>query len=390
MQNLIYLSACVADLKHRARQRIPRFAFDYIEEGCNAGDALVNNRQSLSQVALRPDYLSAYHQPTLTTRLMGQRYAAPLGIAPLGLSGLIWPDASAMHARAAKVANIPFVLSTVSTMSIEEAGDYAQDNFWFQLYPPSDDAMLRDLLHRAKQAGCQNLVVTVDVPSSSRRIKAIKSGLSVPPRITAANVLQAALRPAWSWATVKHGLPQFANMRPYMTGDLSSMDSAAEFMRLHFRRVVDADLVQQIRKQWQGNLIIKGICHLADAQQAVALGADGIIVSNHGGRQLDAGLSPVQTLAEISHQLAQKTCVMADSGVESGVDVGRYLALGAEAVFAGRPFLYGVAAHGEAGATHTIDLLLAELEQLMSQLHCSDPLRMHEHFIGKHELAKLG
>ena len=381
MDKLLLRSACIADLKKRAKKRIPTFVFDYIEEGCNANMAVENNRSALNNVYLRPDYLAPYKAPDLSTQLLGQSYAAPIGVAPLGLTGLVWPQASAMHARAAHAANIPFVLSTVSTLSIEDAALHAKENFWFQLYPPSDAAIGADLLKRAAQSGCKNLVVTLDVPTASRRIKAIKSGLSVPPKITPTSLFQSAIRPMWSMATLVNGLPQFANLTPYMDSSTMAMGDAAEFMRTRMRAVVDAQALAQIRHMWPHNLIVKGVSHVADAQHALELGVDGIIVSNHGGRQLDAAQPSAMCLRAIVDELGHKAVIMADSGVESGIDVARYLALGAQMVFTGRAMLYGVAAHGEDGATHTIDLILAELEQIMSQLHCAKPASLGAHLI---------
>lgn len=378
VQALIRKSACVADLKKRAKRRIPKFAFDYIEGGCNSELALKNNREALDDVFLRPEYLQAYSKPELGVELFGRQYSAPFGIAPLGLSGLVWPDASAMHARAALKANIPFVLSTVSTISIEDAAKNAEDNFWFQLYPPADVEILDDMLDRLRAVGCQNLVVTVDVPTPSRRISAIKSGLAVPPKITVKSVFESAIRPMWSLATVAAGLPQFATLRPYIK-DAKNIEDIANFIRISLRDVVDETTLKTLRDKWQGNLIIKGISHVDDAILVKGIGANGIIVSNHGGRQLDASLPPAETLEEIIDAVGPDLTVMADSGVETGVDIARYLALGAEAVFAGRAFLYGVAAHGEQGAEHSIDLLRDELEQVMSQLHCASPALMHQY-----------
>jgi len=378
VQSLIRKSACIADLKKRAKRRIPKFAFDYIEGGCNSELAIKNNRKALDDVFLRPEYLQAYSKPELGTELFGKQYAAPFGIAPLGLTGLVWPNASAMHARAAKKANIPFVLSTVSTISIEDAAKNAEDNFWFQLYPPANEEILDDMLDRLRAVGCQNLVVTVDVPTPSRRISAIKSGLAVPPKITIKSVLESAIRPMWSLATITHGLPQFATLRPYIK-NAKNIEDIATFIRVTLRDVVDENSLKTLRDKWQGNLIVKGISHVDDAIAVKELGADGIIVSNHGGRQLDASLPPAETLDEIVNAVGADLTVMADSGVETGVDIARYLALGAECVFAGRAFLYGVAAHGEQGAEHSIDLLKDELEQVMSQVHCGSPMLMHQH-----------
>lgn len=361
---------CIADLKQLARKRIPSFAFDYIEEGCNANLAVQRNRQALDEVLLSPHYMHGYAKPDVSTCLFGKTYAQPFGIAPIGLSGLIWPDASIMHAKTAKRANLPFVLSTVATVSIEAAAQHAGDNFWFQLYPPADRAMCLDLLARVKAVGCNNLVVTVDVPTPSRRIKALKSGLSVPPKITPASVWQSCLRPYWSLATVRAGLPQFANLSPYMDDKVKDMKDAAEFIRMNLRDVVDLAQLQWVREHWHGNLIVKGVLSVADAQVIRELGADGIIVSNHGGRQLDAAPAPAELLTDVVQAVAADVTVMVDSGVESGVDIGRYLSQGAQAVFAGRAFLYGVAAGAQKGSDKCAELLAAEIQQLMSQLHC--------------------
>jgi L-lactate dehydrogenase (cytochrome) len=361
---------CIADLKRLARKRIPNFAFDYIEEGCNDGIAVSHNRQALDSVQLVSQYTAQYQEPNLTTTLFGRQYDAPVGIAPLGLSGLVWPKASIMHARTARQANVPFVLSTVSTISIETAAQHAANNLWFQLYPPADREICLDLLSRTEAVGCTNLVVTIDVPTPSRRIKALKSGLSVPPKISVGSIWQSCLRPQWSLATVAAGLPQFANLTPYMDTKTMAMADAAEFIRNTLRDVVDLAYLQWLRQHWHGQLIVKGVMSVADAKAIRDIGADGIIVSNHGGRQLDAAPSPVMLLPDIMQEVGADMTVLADSGVESGVDVARYLALGAQAVLSGRPFMYGVGAGGQAGSDKCIELLRLELQQVMSQLHC--------------------
>ncbi|WP_181389794.1 alpha-hydroxy acid oxidase [Leucothrix pacifica] len=382
MQHLKPLSACVPDLKNRARKRIPGFAFDYVEGGCNHEAALHRNRQALDAVQLRADYLAPYSPPDLSTTLFGQDYAAPFGIAPLGLTGIVWPNASLMHARAAKKANIPYVLSTLSTSSIEDAAACAEDNFWFQLYPPSDLAIRADLIKRAADTGCKNLIVTIDVAAAGHRPKDIKNGLAIPPKITPRSVFQSALRPQWSIATLKAGLPQFASILPYMK-DLSNIQDVANYVRNTLKDVVDEPMLRTIRDSWQGNLIVKGINHADDALRAVAAGADGLIVSNHGGRQLDAAEASINTIESIKAAVPEHIVVMADSGVESGVDIARFLAQGASTVFSGRAFLYGVAAHGEAGAEHTIDILRDELQQVMSQLHCTDTSQIQRHKLNR-------
>lgn len=371
----------IADLKQLAQKRIPKFAFDYIEEGCNANRAIARNRKILDEVALMPHYTRSYAEPELKVHLFGKDYAMPVGIAPIGLSGLIWPQASIMHAKTAKQANIPFILSTVATISIETAAQHAQDNFWFQLYPPSDREICLDLLARLQAVGCNNLVVTVDVPTPSRRIKALKSGLSVPPKITASNVWQSCLRPQWGLATLRAGLPEFANLVPYMDSQTMGMQDAAEFIRTTLRDVVDLACLQWLREHWQGKLIVKGVLSVEDAVAVRDIGADAIVVSNHGGRQLDAAPAPAELLVKIVDAVGSDLTVLADSGVESGVDIARYLAQGAQAVLAGRAFMYGVGAGQQTGSDRCAELLRLELQQVMSQLHCRRPQNLPQNLV---------
>ncbi|MGB0845599.1 MAG: alpha-hydroxy acid oxidase [Thiolinea sp.] len=388
VQTLKRKSACIADLKQRTKWRIPRFAFEYVQGGCNQDLAVKRNRIALDKVCLRPDYLTPSHPPELTTTLFGQPFDLPFGIAPLGLTGLVWPQTSLMHARAAKANNIPFVLSTVSTVSIEDAAAAAEENFWFQLYPPTDQQICEDLLKRVEATGCKNLVVTVDVPTAGQRPKDTKNGLSVPPKITLRSVMQSAMRPEWGIRTLLEGLPQFASLQPYMK-DLKNMEDHANFVRHHLREPVDDALIARLRERWKGQLIIKGINHADDAKRAFDLGVDGIIVSNHGGRQLDAARTSIEVLPSIVAAVGDKLTVMADSGVESGVDIARFYACGAQFVFTGRPFLYGVGAHAEPGAQHAVDLLKEELEQVMMQVHCQRPTQLTEHLIQSQESQAL-
>ena len=372
MFNKLANAHCVDDLKTIAKANIPGFVFDYIEEGCNANCAVKANRNGLDEVTLLPHYMQAYQAPNLETQLLGKAYSMPVGIAPIGLSGLIWPKASLLHAQVAKQANIPFVLSTVSTVSIEDAAAAAGENFWFQLYPPADRGICLDLMERAKQAGCQNLVVTVDVPTPSRRIKALKSGLSVPPKISLNTIWQSVLRPRWSLSTLQTGLPEFANLAPYMDASVNNMQDVANFIRSTMRDVVDADYLTWLREHWSGNLIVKGVLNPQDARVVKAIGAQGLVVSNHGGRQLDAAAAPIMQLPKIRDAVGDDITLLADGSVESGVDVARYLASGAQGILAGRAFAYGVAAGQGTGIQLTVDILQAELSQIMSQLHCGD------------------
>ena len=382
VQSLIRKSASIADLKRHAKRSIPGFAFDYVEGGCDSDNNMRKNRLALDEVFLRPDYFKSFNEPDLTTSLFGQTYSAPFGIAPVGLTGIIWPHAPIMLAKAAKKTNIPFVLSTVATSSIEDAGAAAEENFWYQLYPPADPAIRSDLLKRAAAVGCKNLVVTIDVPGPSRRPRDIRNGLAIPPKITAKNILQSAMRPKWALATLQAGLPEFASLKPYFK-DIQNLEDTALFVRQTFRKATDEDMIKEIRDQWQGNLILKGVSHVEDAKQSLALGADGIIVSNHGGRQLDAAEASIDTLSDIVSAVGNDMVIMADSGVEGGVDIARFIAQGAKAVFAGRAFLYGVGAHQQEGANHAVDLLRDELFQVMTQMHCAEVAELQERLISR-------
>jgi isopentenyl diphosphate isomerase/L-lactate dehydrogenase-like FMN-dependent dehydrogenase len=365
-------AASIADLKWLTKKRIPQFAYEYLVGGCNNDRAVSHNRDALDNVFLQPSYLARTQAASLKTTALGVQYDAPFGIAPLGLSGLIWPKAAEYHASAAKKANIPYILSTLASTSIEDAAACAGNNLWFQLYPPKDTEIRLDLMRRAQQVGCNNLVVTIDVPVAGRRPNDIKNGLSVPPKITANSIYQTLLRPSWALATAFNGMPEFANMQPYMN-KLSNLQDVANYIRSTLKEPVSIAILEQLRQQWPGKLIVKGVLSVADAKLAAAINADAIIVSNHGGRQLDLAYSPVEMMREIVDSVGDKLEIYVDSGVESGVDIARYLALGAKMVFSGRPYMYGVGAFGERGADHCIDIFYSELEQVMNQLGCSSP-----------------
>ncbi|MEH6577245.1 MAG: alpha-hydroxy acid oxidase [Amphritea sp.] len=376
--SMLHKAASIADLKLIAQKRIPSYAFEYLAGGCNSNSCVQRNREALDQLRLQPQYLKSSTSASLDTEILGQQYNAPFGVAPLGLSGLIWPRASEYHATSARESNIPFILSSLASISIEEAAKFAGDNFWFQLYPPSDPKIRTDLLRRAWDSGCRHLVVTIDVPVAGRRPKDIRNGLSVPPKISPRSIWQTMQRPAWALATAFEGMPQFATMTQYMEG-LSSLKDVANYIRNTFKEVVDQKMLQLIRDEWQGQLIVKGILNAEDAERALEAGANALIVSNHGGRQLDAAQTTIEALTEVHAAVGSKTTIMVDSGVESGVDIARFIASGAKMVFAGRAFMYGVGALGKHGAQHTTDLLTAELYQVMEQLRCPTTVKLPQH-----------
>lgn len=359
----------VTDLKKKAKARIPKFAFDYLEGGCNEEVNLRVNESDFQDIFLMPHYLRKHHGVDMSTELFGHRYDAPFGISPIGLQGLMWPNSPVILAKAALKHNIPYILSTVSTSSIEDIAEASQGRFWFQLYHPTKNELRDDLMRRLEAIQCPVLVVLVDVPSFGLRYREIKAGLSMPPKNNISNFLQAATRPAWGIETLRVGIPSFATLKPYMEKGLD-IKQLGKFMNATFTGRVDADKIAAIRDKWKGKLVIKGVVSEEDTEKVIALGADGMIVSNHGGRQIDAGESTIRPLKNLADKYGDKIKVMIDSGLRSGPDIGRALACGAEFTFMGRPFMYGVAALGRAGGDHTIGMFKAQLKQVMEQLCC--------------------
>ncbi len=359
----------VQHLKIKAKKRLPKFAFDYLEGGCNEEVNLWRNEADFKDILLMPQYLKKHRGVNMNAELFGHVYDAPFGISPIGLQGLMWPNSPEILATAALKHNIPYILSTVSTSSIERIATLTEGKFWFQLYHPTQDSLRDDILKRLEAAQCKVLVVLVDVPSFGLRYREIKAGLSMPPKNNISNFLQAALHPVWALETLRVGIPSFATLKPYMEKGLD-MKQLGKFMNATFTGRVDADKVAAIRDKWKGKLVIKGVVSEEDATLAVQLGADGIIVSNHGGRQIDAGESTIKPLKNIAGKFGNKLKVMIDSGLRSGPDIGRSLACGADFTFMGRPFMYGVGALGKQGGDHTIAMLKAQLKQAMEQVCC--------------------
>lgn len=370
----------IDDLRERARQRIPRFAFEYLDGGCNEDVNLHKNTAELRDVELKPYYLADYAGADLRTELFGHTYDAPFGIAPVGLQGLMWPNAPEILARAAKEHNIPFVLSTVSTSSIERIGELTEGRFWFQLYHPADNALRDDILNRAEAAGCRVLVILCDVPTFGYRPRDIRNGLAMPPKMTLQNILQIMGKPHWALQTLLHGQPNFATMKKYMPKGLN-IKQLGLYMNQTFSGRLNEAKIAPIRDRWKGKLLLKGVASEEDTAMAIRLGLDGIIVSNHGGRQLDAGESTIHALAPIVDHYKNRIKIMLDSGVRSGPDVARALASGAEFVFLGRSFMYGVAALGAAGGQHTIAILKTQLKQVMEQVCCDKVADLPRHLV---------
>ena len=371
----------IADLKEKARQRMPRFAFEYLSGGANEEINLARNKSDIQQVQLMPEYLKDYDTPSLETELFGHRYAAPFGVAPLGLQGLIWPNAPEILAQAAHQHNVPFVLSTVSTSSIERIAELTHGHFWFQFYYPAEASLRDDLLRRAYDAGCRVLIALADTPSFGIRYKDIRNGLAMPPSMSLRNFAQITGKPLWALHTLRHGQPEFAILKPYMPKGLD-LQQLGQFMNKTFDGRLNEEKLAALRAQWKGKLVVKGIVNERDADRCVQHGTDGIIVSNHGGRQLDAGESTIEPLKRLSAQYADKLTVMMDGGIRSGPDVARSVACGARFTFMGRPFMYGVGALGKRGGEHTMSLLKMQLTQVMEQLGCEKIEDLPGHLIG--------
>lgn len=368
----------VEHLRAKARRRMPGFAFDYLEGGCFSEVNLHRNTADIRDVQLRPYYLRDYPGSDLRTELFGKTYAAPFGVAPIGLQGLMWPHATEILSAAAAAANVPFILSTVATASIETVAELTQGQAWFQLYHPAEDHLRDKLLQRAADAGLPVLVILADTPTFAYRPKEIRNGLSIPPRMSLRNILQMTLRPSWSFGQLFAGIPEFKTMKPYIPKGLT-MKHLGLFMNKTFSGRLNVARIHAIRDKWKGRLVVKGIVTAEDAEKALSLGVDGMIVSNHGGRQLDCGQSTIKPLTELARDFGHRTTLMLDSGIRSGADIACALASGAKFAFLGRTFMYGVGALGEKGGEHTITMLKRQLQQVMEQVACPHPHSFPQH-----------
>lgn len=370
----------VKDLRKRAKFKMPKFAFDYLDGGCNDDINLNKNRTDIQKIELMPNYLSDYDKSLMKTELFGHTYDAPFGIAPIGLQGLMWPNSPEILAKAAMEHNIPFILSTVTTSSIETIAEITEGKSWFQLYHPADEKIKNDLLDRAENAGISVLVILADVPTFGFRPRDIKNGLSMPPKMNLNNIIEVIKNPEWTLKTLLYGKPAFKTMMPYIPKGLN-LQKLGEFMDITFSGRLNEERIASIRSHWKGTLIIKGIVSEQDAEKAIRLGADGLIISNHGGRQLDAGQSSIVPMTNLAKKYKNKIKIMVDSGLQSGPDIARAMASGAEFTFMGRSFMYGVGALGNEGGNHTISLIKKELLQVMEQLCCEKTSDFKNHLI---------
>ena len=361
----------IEDLRAKAKNRIPKFAFEYLDGGCNEDINLYKNTHELRKVEMKPRYLVPFKGANLKTELFGHEYDAPFGVSPVGLQGLMWPKSPEILAKAAFEHNIPFVLSTVTTASIETIAKITDGRAWFQLYHPAKEKVTKDLIKRINAAQCPVLVILSDVPSFGYRPRDIRNGLSMPPRMTLQNIIRVMKRPEWALRTLINGQPSFEVLKPYMPKNLN-LSQLGKFMNATFEGRLNEEKVKRLRDMWKGKLVIKGVESEADVETAIRLGLDGIIISNHGGRQLDMGQATISSLQTIAPKYKDQIKIMMDSGIRGGADIGRALSSGADFTFLGRSFMYGVSALGKKGGDHTISILKAQLTQVMEQMCCEN------------------
>ncbi|MBE0414008.1 alpha-hydroxy acid oxidase [Yoonia sp.] len=358
----------IADLKRRARRRIPHFVWEYLDSATGVEATQARNRTELDKVLLQPSILHGEFTPDLSTTFLGQTYPLPVGIAPVGMSGLIWPGAEQMLARTAARENVPYTLSTVASQLPEDVGPLAGKHAWFQLYPPRDPEIRKDILNRARASGFTTLVLTVDVPVASRRERQTRGGLTNPPKLTPRLALQAAQCPAWLNGIRKTGMPRLRLMESY--SDIKTALPSNQHIGYLLRTSPDWDYLTWLRDHWDGPLIVKGVGNPDDAPRLAAAGVDAIWVSNHAGRQFDGGPASIEVLPQM--RAATNLPLIFDSGIAGGLDVLRALALGADFVMLGRAFHYGLAALGEPGAAHVLDILRADMISNMGQIGARD------------------
>lgn len=365
-------AASTLDYRALARARLPHFLFEYIDGGSYAEVTLQRNVTDLAQVALRQRVMTDVSAIDLSAELFGQRLSMPVALAPVGLAGMNARRGEVQAARAAQAAGVPFCLSTVSVCPLAEVAAAAAP-FWFQLYMIRDRAFMIDLIDQARAAGCSALVFTVDMPVPGSRYRDLRSGLAGAAGLAGSlrRAWQAARRPGWAWDVGLQGRPHhLGNVAPVL-GSNSGLEDFLGWMRNNFDPTVTWRDLEFVRSRWDGPLIVKGILDPDDARLAADHGADGIIVSNHGGRQLDGVLSSAKALPPIADAVGGRMTVLADSGVRSGLDVVRMLALGADGVLLGRAWAYALAAAGEQGVTHMLGLIEAEMRVAMALTGCT-------------------
>ena len=361
-------------MRKEAKRHVPLFAFEYGDTGAGNDVGILDNWSAFDAVKIVPRYGVTNTLPPVEIELFGRRYAAPVGIAPMGGPSIVWPGADLLMAKAAQAARVPYTLGVAGGATIEEVAKVAPDVFWLQLYRfwKDDHKIGFDLVERAKRAGAKVLALTLDVPVRTTRSRETYAGLAGEFRPNARMLYEMIVRPKWLLALLRNGYPRFATIRSY-AGERASTNDVIRFARSHMGGAFSWDEVARYRERWPGPMLLKGILHPADAEKAVAMGIEGIWVSNHGGRQIEALMPSIDVLPAIRAAVGNRATVVLDSGIRSGQDVMRALALGADAAFAGKSFLWSVGALGDEGPAYLIDLYIGELRASLGQIGALSP-----------------
>ena len=362
--------ASVADFRTLAKRRLPKFVFDYMDGGAGSEAGIRRNEDAFDEIQLTPRMLVNVEQRDLSTNLFGKKWALPFGTAPIGLGNIMWPGAEESVARACATAGIPYSLSTPASTTLERIAEVAPGNCWFQLYVSRSQEMIDDLVVRAERAGYETMLVTVDVPTAPRRLRDLRNNFSLPFRFTPRTLYELVTHPRWSLATLKAGVPRFANMERYATA--TGPQTVAWFMSSQVTGRFNWDDMKRLRERWKRKLVIKGLLSAEDALKAREIGCDGVVISNHGGRQLASLPASIDVLPEIRAAVGPGFPLLVDSGVRSGEHIVKALAAGADFVLVGRAMMYAVAALGAAGPKSSIDLLSDEMSRCMAQIGYTD------------------
>ncbi|MGB7268026.1 MAG: alpha-hydroxy acid oxidase [Albidovulum sp.] len=367
---------CIDDLKRIYRRRVPKMFYDYCESGSYSEQTFRENTSDFTAIRLRQKIAVDMTNRKTEGSMLGQNVAMPVALAPVGMTGMQCADGEIKAARAAEAFGVPFTLSTMSICSIEDVAAHTTKPFWFQIYTLNDDDFNQRIIDRARAAGCSALVITVDLQMLAQRHKDIKNGLSAPPKFTVATMLNLATK--WRWGLAMLGTKRrfFGNIVGHAEG-VADPSSLSLWTAERFDQALNWDKIAKLMKMWGGKVVLKGILDVADAQKAASLGADAIVVSNHGGRQLDGALSSIKVLPEIVAAVGDKTEVWLDSGIRSGQDVLKALALGARGVMIGRSYIYGLGAMGQPGVTAALEIIRKELDATLA-------------LCGEREVAALG
>ncbi len=371
---------CIEDLKRLHRARVPRMFYDYAESGSYTEQTFSENVSDFSKIRLRQKVAVDMSDRYTGGTMLGQKVTMPVALAPVGFTGMQSADGEIKAARAAEAFGVPFTLSTMSICSIEDVAAHTSKPFWFQLYVMRDEEFVDNIIERARKAGCSALVLTLDLQILGQRHKDLKNGLSAPPRLTLPNIVNMATKPRWCLGMAQTRRHSFGNIVGHAKG-VGNLASLSSWTSEQFDPKLDWDKIARIRDKWGGKLVLKGVLDAEDARRAADFGADAIVVSNHGGRQLDGALSSIRILPSVVRAVKGQTEIWIDSGIRSGQDVLKAMALGADAAMIGRAYIYGLGAMGQAGVTRALEVIQKELDITMALCGERD-IRQ----VGKHNL----